>query len=423
MPGEEKIPRSYQEAGEWLLGLELFGMDFGTGRMRRLLSAVGDPQGSFRAIHVVGSNGKSSTTRLTEAIIRAQGTGTRTGAYLSPHLGTWTERVLIDGEQVSEPDFADAAADVAGAVALVDAEGEAGPVTQFEAVTAIAFLLFARSGAQAVVVEAGLGGRLDATNVISAPVCVLVSVGLEHTRWLGETIAEIAAEKLDVVGPGSTLVIPADLNPEALDAATARAREVGARVVVAPASSPLAPPGTPPYLSHNLALAAAAAHEFLGALDDSLVRGAVGSGALQLPGRFEVIGSNPRTILDGAHNADGATALAQALEQDDLRSPVVACLSILDDKDAEEMIGSLDRVADVFVFTRSSHPRALDPEQLVALAGKLGITPAEAVEEPHSALEAARAAAGAEGTVVAAGSLYLIADLGRPVGARGGSTL
>ncbi len=419
-PGE-KIPQSFEEAGEWLLGLELFGMDFGTDRMRRLLSVVGDPQDSFRAIHVVGSNGKSSTTRLAEAILRAQGVST--GAYLSPHLGSWTERVLIDGGQAGESDFAAAAADVARAVRQVDGTGEAGPVTQFEAMTAIAFLLFARVGVEAAVVEAGLGGRLDATNVIDAPVCVLVSVGLEHTRWLGETVSAIAAEKLDVVSPASTLVVPADLNPGALDVAVARADEVGARIVVAPASSPLAPPGTAPYLSHNLALAAAAAHAFLGALDDSLVRQAVGSGALDIRGRYEIAGGEPRTILDGAHNADGAAALARALEEEDPGRPVVACLSILDDKDADAMIGALAGVVDRFVFTRSSHPRSISPSRLVEIAGEAGGRPAGTVEEPHAALESARAAAGPSGTVVAAGSLYLIADLGRPVGARGASTL
>ena len=420
VPGE-KIPRSFEEAGEWLLGLELFGMDFGTDRMRRLLSAVGDPQESFRAIHVVGSNGKSSTTRLAEAILRAHGAST--GAYLSPHLGSWTERVLIDGGQATEPGFAAAAADVARAVTQVDGTGESGPVTQFEAITAIAFLLFARLGVEAAVVEAGLGGRLDATNVIDAPVSVLVSVGLEHTRWLGDTIAEIAAEKLDVVSPASTLVVPADLDPEALDVAVARAEQVGARIVVAPASSPLAPAGTAPYLSHNLALAVAAAHAFLGALDDSLVLQAVGSGALEIRGRYEIVGSEPRTILDGAHNADGAAALARALEEDTPGRPVVACLSILDDKDAGAMIGSLAGVVDRFVFTRSSHPRSMSPRSLARIAGETGGRPAETVEEPHAALESARASAGPTGTVVAAGSLYLIADLGRPAGARGASTL
>lgn len=415
------VPGSYAQAGEWLLGLELFGMDFGTDRMRRLLGVLGDPQSGFRAIHVVGSNGKSSTTRLTEAILREQGLAT--GAYLSPHLGTWTERVLVGGEQASEEAFLSAAADVAGAAAEIDGRGEGGPVTQFEALTAIAFLVLARAGVEAAVIEAGLGGRLDATNVIGAPVTACVSVGLEHTRWLGETIREIATEKLDVVVPGSTLVVPADLHPDALAVAVARTGEVGARLVVAPAESPLAPSGTPHYLSHNLALAAAAAHSFLGALDEASIGRAVDSGALLMRGRFEEVGERPTTILDGAHNPDGTAALAETIARSDPGRPVVACLSILDDKDAPAMLASLAAAVDRFVFTRCTHPRAVDPDELRELARAGGIEAPEAVDDPHAALDRARAIAGPGGTVVATGSLYLIADLGRPAGARGASTL
>lgn len=420
--GEDAVPGSYVEAAEWLLSLELFGMDFGIGRMTRLLAKLGDPQAAFPAIHVVGSNGKSSTTRLAEAILRAHGKST--GAYLSPHVRTWTERVLVDGQPVGEEEFALAAASVARAARAVDKEGTWGPVTQFEAVTAVGFVLLARAAVEVAVVEAGLGGRLDATNVIAAPVSVLASVGLEHTRWLGDTVAAIASEKLDVVAAGSTLVIPADLNPEALPVAAARAEQVGARIVVAPASSQLSPEGTPPYLSHNLALAAAAAHAFLGLLDEGAVREAVEAGALRMRGRFEPIGEAPRTILDGAHNADGVKALLRALGEAGASHPVVACVSILDDKDAATMIAALGEVVDRFVFTRSAHPRSVDPARLVEVAAKMaGESPSEIVEEPHAALAAARREAGPAGTVVVTGSLYLIADLGRPPGAGGGSTL
>ena len=276
---------SFAEVAEWLLGLEHFGMDFGTERMRRLLAALGDPQGRFTAVHVVGSNGKSSTTRLADAILRAH--GTRSGAYLSPHLRGWNERVLVEGAPVGEEAFASAGSRVGQAAAGVAAGS--GPVTQFEALTAIAFLLLAEAGVTVAVIEAGLGGRLDATNVIDAPVSVCTSVGLEHTRWLGETVAEIASEKLDVVAPGSTLVIPADLPGEAFDVAAAVAARRGARVVVAPVASPLAPAGTPPFLSHNLALALAACHAVLGAVDEEAVAGALAAGALEIPGRFEVL--------------------------------------------------------------------------------------------------------------------------------------
>ena len=160
MGGAAATPSSYAEADRWLLGLELFGMDFGTERMERLLGEVGDPQGSFRTVHVVGSNGKSSTTRLVDAILRAH--GIRSGAYLSPHLSSWTERVLVAGEPVPEQVFAVSVAEVAKAAARVDADEAFGPVTQFEALTAAAFLALASERVETAVVEAGLGGRLDA---------------------------------------------------------------------------------------------------------------------------------------------------------------------------------------------------------------------------------------------------------------------
>ena len=410
-------PSSFAEAGRWLLGLELFGMDFGTDRMRRLLGALGNPQRSFRAIHVVGSNGKSSTTRLADAVLRSQGTAS--GAYLSPHLRSWNERVLVGGAPVGEAAFTAAVARVAQAAPGAAAGG--GPVTQFEALTATAFLLLAEAGVAAAVVEAGLGGRLDATNVLDAPVTVCTSVGLEHTRWLGGTVGEIATEKLDVVAPGSTLVIPADLAPEAFDVAAATAGRRDARLVVAPADSSLAPPGTPPFLRANLALALAACHAFLGAIDEGAAASVLSEGALDIPGRFEIAGRDPLTILDGAHNPDGAAALARALAG--ASGPVVACVAVLDDKDAEGIIGALCGVIDRFVLTSCAHPRSLAPEALGAVASRAGVEEFELAGEPHDALARARALAGRGGTAVATGSLYLIADLGRERGAGGGSTL
>lgn len=412
------LPAGFDEAGEWLLGLELFGMDFGTARMKRLLRALGDPQAGLRAVHVVGSNGKSSTTRLVAAILGAH--GLRAGAYLSPHLVSWTERVLVDGRPVAEDAFARAATGVAGAVALVDAEGAFGPVTQFEALTAIAFVALAQERVDVAVIEAGLGGRLDATNVLEAPVTACTSVGLEHTQWLGETLPEIASEKLDVVAPGSVLVVPADLAPEAMDVAIAVAGERGARLVVAPASSPLAPDGTPPYLSHNLALALAVAHEVLGRIDEAAVHAAVDAGALRIPGRFEPAGERPVTILDGAHNPDGIAALAAALGG--FPGPLVACLAVLDDKDTDAMLRALAGTVDRLVTTTCSHPRSVPASSLAGSAERLGLE-AEAVDGPHDALARARELAGEGGTVAATGSLYLIADLGRPPGDEGGSTL
>ena len=209
-------------AEEHLLSLELFGMRFGLERMRRLLTVLGSPQERFRAVHVVGTNGKSSTVRFTAAMLEAH--GVRTGAYLSPHLTTFAERIRVGDADLSGPEFGAAIQRAAAAAAKVDRTGDGDRVTQFELLTAAAFDELARHEVEVAVVEAGLGGRYDATNVLGADVVVLTNVGLEHTRWLGPTIADIAGEKLAVVKPGATLVLGDD-SPEVARAGRADGRD------------------------------------------------------------------------------------------------------------------------------------------------------------------------------------------------------
>lgn len=405
------------DAERWLLDLELFGMTFGLERMRRLLTVLDSPQERFRSIHVVGSNGKSSTVRMLAAILR--GHGHRTGAYLSPHLVSFTERIRVDGADVADADFAAAVARVARAAATVNRalpEGEV--VTQFEALTATAYDELARAGVQVAVVEAGLGGRYDATNVIGSEVQILTSVALEHTRWLGSTITAIAEEKTDVVQPGGTLVVGPDLHPDALAVAERVCAERAAHLLVAPAD-----PGVPvlaagPFQRRNFALAQAAAGAFLGALDEEVVR--VAAAGTTVPGRFEVVGDEPLTIFDGAHNPDGMRSLAAALREVVAGRPLVAVLSVLDDKDADAMLAELAPLCAGLVLTRTANPRTLPPATLASLVRQRGEGPVtRVVAEPHAALDAAREAAGPHGVVLATGSLYLVADLLRAPGTRG----
>src|SRR5688500_15763539 len=216
---------SVERAEEHLLGLELFGMRFGLERMRRLLTALGSPQERFTAIHVVGTNGKSSTVRMTAALLEAH--GVRAGAFLSPHLTSFAERIRIGDADLEPAAFGAAVERAAAAAAKVDRGLEEGDrVTQFEVLTAAAFDELARRGIEVAVVEAGLGGRHDATGVLRAPIVVLTNAGLEHTRWLGPTIADIAAEKLAVVQPHATLILGDD-NPEVVELA----RATGATIV------------------------------------------------------------------------------------------------------------------------------------------------------------------------------------------------
>ncbi|HEY5144415.1 MAG TPA: cyanophycin synthetase [Solirubrobacteraceae bacterium] len=414
---------SVADAERWLLSLEVFGMKFGLERMRRLMTVLGNPQQRFRSIHVVGSNGKSSTVRMIAAILERHGVAT--GAYLSPHLVSFAERVQVRGHDIDEADFAGAVARAARATGAVNRSSpDDEPVTQFEALTAAAYDELARRGVQAAVIEAGLGGRYDATNVIPSEVQVLTNIGLEHTRWLGPTIADIAAEKVDVVRPHGTLVVGAGLHPDALAVAAQVCQERGARLIVAPADPGVEVLAQGPFQRRNFALAAAAAHAFLGALDARRV--AAAAAATIVPGRFEVVGEHPVTVFDGAHNPDGMRALAEALEGFLDGRRLVACLSVLEDKDAAQMLGALLPLCDEVVLTAARNPRALSPATLESLTRQVagrGEDFAHVVPSPHAALAAARRAAGPQGVALATGSLYLIADLLRPEGAARGSTL
>ena len=298
----------------------------------------------------------------------------------------------------------------AEAAAKVDRGLEAGErVTQFEVLTAAAFDELARREVEVAVVEAGLGGRHDATGVLRAPVVVLTNVGLEHTRWLGPTVADIAREKLAVVGPEAALVL-GETTPEVEELA----RATGARIV-----RPGATEGggaLPGFQRTNFAVACAAAREQLGALDAALVERV--AERISVPGRLQVVAERPLTVLDGAHNPSGTEALAAALPQ----RPFVAVVSILDDKDAAAMLRALLARCATFVCTSAPSPRALSPATLASLVAQLGAA-AEIVPEPRAALARARELAGPDGAVIATGSIYLIADLVSAPGARRASAL
>jgi dihydrofolate synthase/folylpolyglutamate synthase len=400
-------PWSRAQAEAYLRSLELFGMRFGLDRMHRLMTAMGSPQRRFQSIHVVGTNGKSSTVRMIAAILERH--GVRTGAYLSPHLASFVERVRVGERDLDEPAFAAAVERAAHAAALVDrtlAEGDR--VTQFEALTAAAFGELAARGVDVAVVEAGLGGRYDATNVIPSRVQVLTNVGLEHTRWLGPTITDIAREKLAVVRDGGTLVVGA-LEPEAEAEALAAAARHDARLVHAPADAGFDLAAGGAFQRPNFALARAAAEAFLGELDDAAVARAAAE--VTVPGRFELVAREPLTIVDGAHNPSGVDALVASLPAAAAGS-LVAVVSILDDKDAAGMLRALLPACRAVVFTSNPNPRALPPATLESLARQLEFTgDAEVVGDPERALDRARAIAGPAGMVLATGSIYLVAGL------------
>ena len=411
---------SVEDAERYLLGLELFGMRFGLDRMHRLMTTLDQPERRYDTIHVVGTNGKSSTTRMIAAILQHH--GQRVGAYLSPHLVSFAERIRVNDRDVESRAFARAVERAAHAAALVDrSQQEEDRVTQFEALTAAAFSELAAHEVDVAVVEAGLGGRWDATNVLPSKVQVLTTVGLEHTRWLGPTVRDIAREKLAVVRDGATLVVGSGLQPDALEEAHAAAERHGARLVQAPADPGVELAAAGAFQQRNFALARAAAEAYLGELEIERVRAA--AAAVTVPGRLQIVAHEPLTALDGAHNAEGVAALAESLPQLTAGRRLVAVVSILEDKDAAGMLRALLPHAEHVVFTRNQNSRALPPATLGSLCAQLGGPSCELEADPRRALARAREVAGAGGVVLATGSIYLVADLLRPAGQRSASML
>ena len=404
------------DAEDYFASLERLGWRLGLERIRRLVSVLGMPQHRFASIHVVGTNGKSSVAEMAGALL--EGHGKRAGVYLSPHTERWSERIRIGGAEIHAREFAAAAERVAQSVEVVNRALEEGEsVTQFEAVTATAFVALASAGVELGVIEAGLGGRLDATNVLPSRVTALTSVGLEHTEWLGETEEEIAAEKLAVLRDHSTLVL-GRVGHEARELAARTAAERSARLIVADDPDPgfrLAVRGA--YQRRNFAVATAAAEATLGGLDPDRV-GAVAEG-LELPGRVQLLNGIPPLILDAAHNPDGARALAEALPEVVGEAPVVVCLAILADKDAAGFLAALATGVDAVVCTelpaerlaRAGRPgaRSLEAGRLAELAEAAGISAAEVVLEPEEAVRCALTAASERGGVtLVTGSHYLL---------------
>jgi len=374
------------------------------------------PQRRYASVHVVGTNGKSSAVALTSALLERSGLAT--GAYVSPHARRWSERVCVRGREIGADQFAEAVGRVAEAVPAVERQLEPGDaVTQFEAATAAAFVALATAGVEVAIVEAGLGGRLDATNVLPSRVTALTSIGLEHTAYLGETEVEIAAEKLAVLNEHSALVC-GRLSGEVSALAKRTAAERHARFV--DASVPAAVPALArraPYLARNLAVAVAAAQEIAGPLAGGLVSDV--AAGLPLAGRMELREGDPPELRDAAHNPDGARALAEALNGVAAGRPIVACVAVLEGKDAGAMLEALAPHLAAMVATHlpseslagGGRPGAasLPTAALAAAASAAGLGEVHEVDDPAVAIERARELARERGGVaLVTGSHYLL---------------
>ena len=374
-------------------------------RIRALLDLLGDPQHAYPLVHVTGTNGKTSITRMVDSLLAA--TGLRTGRFISPHLQVATERISVDGTPISRERYVEAYRDVEPYLSMVDA-AQPHPLSKFEVLVAMAYAAFADVPVDAAVVEVGLGGTWDATNVADGRVAVIGPVGVDHVEYLGPDVVGIARDKAGIIKPGSVAVL-AEQEPEVMvellrrvadvDASVARAGQefgvLGREIAVGGQLLRLQGLGgvyedvfLPLHGRHqaaNAAVALAATEAFLGAgaknqLDADLVRQAFAS--VTTPGRLEPVRSAPTVLLDAAHNPHGARALATALDEEfDFRT-LVAVVGVLRDKDARGILDALEPAVAEVVLTESTSPRAMPADDLAAVAREV-FGPERIVVEPR----------------------------------------
>ncbi len=402
------VTETLQHALEQLYGLERRRDKLGLEGTRALLAALGHPERRFRAIHVAGTNGKGSVCARVERALRA--CGIRTGLFTSPHLVDFRERIRVDGRWAAEDSLF-------AALRRIEALPGSRDRTFFEVATALGFLDFAARGVEWAVVEVGLGGRLDTTNVLAPELCVITPVGLDHTEILGDTIEAIAAEKGGIVKPGVPVVIGAGMDPGAAAVLRRIADERGAPWIAAGETGRAGgraaePPGLEPFARDNLATARAALAA-LAARGLALPDGAVerGLAAARWPGRFEPCPAEPRLWWDGAHNPHGLAALAAAWRARGFDPPAAAVLAFSRDKPVEASLESLAPIlaGTRVVATRTRHERALEPEAIAAAARARGLEAGIAPGVPAACREAL-ACAGPGRRALLAGSLFAVGE-------------
>lgn len=416
-------------------------MVFDLGRIEALLDMLGNPQRAYPSVHLTGTNGKTSTARMIDSLLRAH--GLRVGRYTSPHMSSVRERLSIEGEPVSEERFVDIYREVEPVASYVDGEADE-PLTYFDMTTALAFAAFADAPVDVGVIEVGLGGVDDSTNVIQARTCVITPIGLDHTEWLGDTLEDIALAKVGIVHKGATLICAAQPD-EAMEPILRHCAEVEATIAregtefavlarsLAVGGQMLALQGLsgvyegiylPLHGAHqaqNAAVALATVEAFLGAgdaraLDASVVQ--EGFANVTSPGRLERVRSAPTLLLDAAHNPAGMKALVTALvDEFDFRR-LIAVVAALGDKDVRGMLDLLEPAVDAVVVTKNTSPRAMPVTELNDLAVDLfGEDRVRAVPNLPDAIELAVALAeedlelglGGVGVLVT-GSVVTVAD-------------
>jgi dihydrofolate synthase/folylpolyglutamate synthase len=363
-------------------------------RIQAICDLLGEPQRSYPVVHLTGTNGKTSTSRMVDALVRAR--GLRTGRFTSPHVESMTERITLDGEPLSDQDFVDAYLDIAPYLSIVDERSEH-PLSFFETVVGMAFAVFADAPVDVAVVEVGMGGSWDATNVADGHVAVVTPIAVDHASYLGSSPEVIAVEKAGIIKPGS-IVVCAQQADDVAAVIAERATEVGATVLwegrdfgvehrvpavggqmvrlrgVRAEYDEVFLPLHGAHQAQNAAVALAAVEAFLGQepLDDELVKDAFAE--VTSPGRLEVIRRSPTILLDAAHNPHGAAATAEAIEDSFLLNPLIGVVGVMGDKDHEGVLAALEPVLAAVVCTQARTSRSLPAEELAEVArGIFGI--------------------------------------------------
>ena len=432
---------------------------FDLAHMRVLLKAMNHPQRAFPAVLIAGTNGKGSTAATLASILRAS--GLKTGLYTSPHLVRINERIRVNGEEISDDDFARLHGEVDGVADRLVGQGDLPwHPSFFEMMTAIAFAHFARERVETAILEVGMGGRLDATNVVEPLVSVIADISLDHQKFLGNTVGEIAREKVGIIRPGG-VVVTLPQQPEANDVIGNTILDLGARGVSAVQYVPPLSPGSTEYLVasteptenvdairrpafyryplqllgkqilvesplvgrhqlRNVALAIAAAEELARLGFGRITPESIEHGIRQTrwPGRFQVLDAHsgwPEIVLDVAHNPAGAWALRSALSESYDNRPLIFVFGAMRDKAISEMTEILFPLADRVIATRPENPRSASPEEIQQAGSRTGAQ-IEAVAQIETALDRARAAAGPETVMVVTGSIYLVGEVMRLLG-------
>lgn len=383
-----------------MLDFETKNINLGLQRVTEVLARLGDPHLKFKSIHVAGTNGKGSVCAMLDAILREA--GYKVGLYTSPHLFKPNERVKIQGDDISDWRLE-------RGIEKVKKAGEGLDLTTFEILTCVAFDYFADHKVDVAVVEVGLGGRLDATNVITPLVSVITNIDYDHTEYLGNTLKDIATEKAGIIKPGIPVVTAED-KPEALEVIqkACQSKEAGCWVMGEDAGMPCLPAGREvrsrmlgPHQRRNEAVAIKVAD--LLKIDKSITT--KGLAKVNWPGRFQIISSEPVMIVDGAHNVAGAQALKETIEELKIQVPLTLVLGIQGYKNIRGIVEVLAPLSDNLIVTRSSHPQAARPDEIAAKIdrGRVMIL--------YSVKEAVEVARGLGRPVLVTGSLFLVADV------------